>query len=54
MYILFGTLTVVFGTIVYWFLPLGLLKWDPGMVLSVLFMVLLGMLSGMTLFAINV
>ena len=52
-YILFGTITVLYGVSIYYFLPLSLLTQNFGMILSVFFLLLLGMMLGLTIFATN-
>ena len=52
-YILFGTIAVSFGIAVYYFLPLGLLSMNIGMILAIFFSILLGMMAGLTLLATN-
>lgn len=52
-YILFGTIAVVFGISVYYFLPLSIIKLDLGLLLSIFFAILLCMLFGLTLLATN-
>lgn len=52
-YILFGTIAVVFGISVYYFLPLSIIKLDYGLLLSIFFAILLCMLFGLTLLATN-
>ena len=52
-YVLFGLVTVIFGISVYYFLPLGLLSMNLGMILSIFLAILLGMMAGLTLLATN-
>ena len=52
-YILFGVVSVTFGVVVYYFLPLGLLSQDFGMILMIFFAILLGMMAGLTLLVSN-
>ena len=52
-HVIFGTLAVLFGTSIYFFLPLSLLKQNIGMILSIFFMILFGMILGLTLLAAN-
>mgnify|MGYP000368415639 CR=1 FL=1 len=52
-YILFGSITVLFGISIYYFLPLGLLTMNIGMVLGIFIAILMGMLLGLTLFVTN-
>ena len=53
-YLLFGSLAVIFGVAVYYGLPYSLLQLNLGMILTIFFMLLLGMLLGLVLFAVNV
>ena len=53
-YLLFGSLAVIFGVAVYYGLPYALLQLNLGMILTIFFMLLLGMLLGLVLFAVNV
>ena len=52
-HVIFGTIAVLFGTSIYYFLPLSLMKQNTGMILSIFFMILFGMILGLTLFASN-
>lgn len=52
-FILFGTVSVVFGIAVYYFLPLALLSTNIGLILAIFFAILLGMMAGMTLLTTN-
>ena len=52
-YVLFGSVSVAFGISVYYFLPLGLLSMNLGMILAIFFAILLGMMAGLTLLATN-
>ena len=52
-YVLFGTVAVSFGIAVYYFLPLGLLSLNLGMILAIFFAILLGMMAGLTLLVTN-
>ena len=52
-YVLFGTICVAFGVSVYFFLPLGLLSMNLGMILAIFFAILLGMMAGLTVLASN-
>lgn len=52
-YILFGLITVVFGISIYYFLPLALLSQNYGLILDIFFVILLGMILGLTLLAFN-
>ncbi len=50
-YIIFGSISVAFGASIYYFLPLGLLSLNIGMILAIFIAILLGMMTGLTLFA---
>ena len=50
---LFGTVAVSFGIAVYYFLPLGLLSLNLGMILTIFFAILMGMMAGLTLLVTN-
>ena len=52
-YVLFGSITVLFGVSIYYFLPLSLLTQNIGMVLAIFITILMGMLLGLTLFVSN-
>ena len=52
-YILFGSICVTFGMSVYYFLPLGLLTTNAPLILEIFFFILVGMIMGLTLFAVN-
>jgi len=52
-YLLKGTLAFVNGVIVYYFLPLAMLKLKLGLIFQIFFMLLLGMLKGLVLIAVN-
>ena len=52
-YLIVGTISVVFGIAIYYFLPLSLLLQNYGMILAIFFMILLGMLLGLSMFATN-
>ena len=53
-YVVFGSVTVLFGVSIYYFLPLGLLTVNIGMTLAIFLLILMGMMFGLTLFATNV
>ena len=52
-YVLVGTICVAFGVSVYFFLPIGLLSMNLGMILAIFFAILLGMMAGLTVLATN-
>lgn len=52
-YIVFGLLAVLYGASIYYILPLSLLSFDLGLILKMFFFILLGMLFGLCLFAVN-
>ena len=45
---------MVFGASIYYLLPLSLLSFDLSMILRIFFFILLGMLFGLCLIAVNV
>ncbi len=52
-YLLFGTVAVLFGVSIYYILPLGLITQSLGLILIIFLIILLGMITGLTLFASN-
>ena len=52
-HMIFGTICVIFGVAIYYFLPLSLLQANYGMILGIFFMILIGLMLGLTLFATN-
>ena len=52
-FVLFGTVSVLFGVSIYYFLPLGLITQKLGLILVIFLVILLGMMTGLTLFASN-
>ena len=48
-----GTIAVIFGISVYYLLPLSILHFNLGLMLSIFFSILLAMLIGLTLLATN-
>lgn len=52
-YILFGSVAVVFGVAIYYGLPLALLELNYGLILTIFFMILMGMLLGLVIFSVN-
>ena len=50
---MFGSISVLFGITVYYFLPLGLLTLNVGLILDIFFIILMGMILGVTLLALN-
>ena len=52
-YLLFGGICVVFGMTVYYFLPYSLLTSNATLLLQIFFFILLGMILGLTLLALN-
>lgn len=53
-YLVFGSISVAFGASIYYFLPLALLSLDLNLILYIFFAILLGMLTGLCLMALNV
>ena len=52
-YVLFGSLSVVYGTTIYYFMPKAMLELDLNLILQIFFLILLGMLFGLTILASN-
>ena len=50
---LFGSISIVFGVMIYVFLPLGLLTLNFGMILIIFCAILLSMMAGLTMLAMN-
>ena len=52
-YVLFGAIGVIFGVSIYYYLPLSLLHENYSLMLQIFFVILLGMLLGLTILAMN-
>jgi FtsH-binding integral membrane protein len=52
-YLLFGLIAVGAGVSIYFLLPLAVLDFNLGLLLEIFFMLLLGMIMGLALIAIN-
>lgn len=52
-YILFGFITLIYGFGVFYILPLSFLSMDIGLILVVFFIILMGLILGLTLLALN-
>ena len=52
-YVLFGAISVLFGISIYYYLPMALYREDYQMMFSIFFIILLGMLTGLTILAMN-
>ena len=52
-YVLFGTMGVLFGVSIYYYLPMSLLKENIDTMLQIFFIILLGMILGLTILAMN-
>jgi len=52
-YLVFGSICVIFGMTVYYFLPLSLLTQNAQLLLQIFFFILLGLIVGLTLLAVN-
>ena len=52
-FVAFGVVTFVYGLGIYYFLPLSMLSFNLGLILSVFFFMLLGLLFGLTMIAAN-
>ena len=53
-YIIFGVISVAYGLSIYYFLPLAMLSFNFALILEIFFMILVGMLFGLSLLAFNV
>jgi uncharacterized protein YacL len=53
-YIIFGTVSIVYGLSIYYFLPLSLLSFNFSMILNIFFFILISMLFGLSMLAFNV
>ena len=52
-YLLFGTVACVFGITIYYVLPLAMLELNLGLILIIFFMILMGLLTGLVIFSVN-
>lgn len=52
-YLIFGLISVVAGMSIFYLLPLAVLNFDIGLILQIFFMILLGMIFGLTLISFN-
>ena len=52
-YLLFGSVSVVFGITIYYGLPVALLQINLSLILQIFFLLLLGLLLGLVIMAIN-
>jgi len=52
-YLIMGLLSTVAGISIFYLLPLALLSFDIALILQIFFMILLGMVGGLTLISIN-
>ena len=52
-YVTFGTIAVIYGLSIYYFLPLAMLSFNLALVLRIFFFILIGMLCGLSLLAFN-
>ncbi len=50
---LFGSIGTVFGVMVYFVMPLAILSFDISLLLMIFFLILVGMLLGITLISLN-
>jgi hypothetical protein len=51
--VLFGSIGTVFGVMVYFVMPLAILSFDISLLLMIFFLILVGMLLGITLISLN-
>ena len=52
-YIVFGTVSVIYGFSIYYFLPLAMLSFNFALILNIFFFILISMLFGLSLLAFN-
>ena len=52
-YLLFGSVGSVFGFAIYYGLPLSLLELNFGLILKIFFLLLMGLLLGLVMMAVN-
>jgi hypothetical protein len=52
-YLLFGGVAVIAGMSIFYFLPVAVLSFNIGLVLQIFFLILLGLIFGLTLIALN-
>ena len=52
-FLMLGSLAVVFGVIIYYGLPLAMLTLNIGLILTIFFLILMGMLLGLVIFSVN-
>ena len=50
---LFGGISVTFGVIIYYFLPYSLITNNASLLLQIFFLILLGLILGLSLIAVN-
>jgi hypothetical protein len=52
-YLIFGFISVLTGTAIFYLLPLAVLNFDIALILQIFFLILLGMILGLTLISFN-
>ena len=52
-YLLFGTISVMAGTVIYYFLPYSLISSNASLLLQIFFFILLGLIFGLALLSMN-
>ena len=52
-YLIFGIISVIYGLAIYYFLPLSMLTMNFSLILRLFFLILFGMLFGLTLLSLN-
>ena len=53
-YLLFGSVACIYGFVVYYGLPISLLKLNFGLLLRIFFLILMGLLTGITILTSNI
>jgi hypothetical protein len=52
-YLIFGTISILAGIAIYFLMPLSVLTFNLGLLLEIFFLILIGMIAGLTLISFN-
>jgi hypothetical protein len=52
-FLLFGSVAVVFGILIYYGLPVAMLQLNFGLILQIFFLILMGLILGLVILAVN-
>jgi hypothetical protein len=52
-YLIFGTISVLAGIAIYFLMPFSVLTFNLGLLLEIFFLILIGMIAGLTLISFN-